>query len=62
MADQTIEPAIARPRGLPGLSRRDERTVWLTTATGDRVAQVDRLILAFGEQLPPAEQPPTPST
>ena len=35
MPDQTIEPAIARPRGLPGLSRRDDRTAWLTAVTGD---------------------------
>ena len=35
MASQTTVPVPARPRGLPGLLRRDERTVWLTTATGD---------------------------
>ena len=41
MPDQTIEPAIARPRGLPGLSRRDDRNTWLTAATGDlRVASL----------------------
>ncbi len=33
----------------------------VTTAAGDRVAQVDRLVLAFGEQLPTAEPSPTPS-
>ena len=35
MPDQKIEPAMARPRGLPGLSRRDDRTAWLTAVTGD---------------------------
>ena len=41
MARQTTVPVPARPRGLPGLLRRDERTVWLTTATGDlRIASL----------------------
>lgn len=41
MASQTTVDAPARPRGLPGLRRRDDRTVWLTAATKDlRIASL----------------------
>ena len=35
MPSPATEPAPARPRGLPGLSRRDDRTAWLTAVPGD---------------------------